>query len=68
MNKVLTAADINENTVRAHPNGTGPAPDSPRTLPAKPGVVILWQFAYEFPSGSNLLRKTARPQPRYSSS
>ena len=31
--------------VRARPNRTGPAPSSPRTLPARPGVLLLWQFA-----------------------
>ena len=31
--------------VRARPNGTGPAPYSPRTPPARPGVLLLWQFA-----------------------
>ena len=33
---------------RARPNGTGPALSSPRTLPARPGVVLLWQFASQF--------------------
>ncbi len=37
MNKLLTAADIDENTVRA--------PYSPRILPARPGVLLLWPFA-----------------------
>ena len=26
---------------RARPNGTRPAPSSPRTLPARPGVLLL---------------------------
>ena len=30
---------------RARPNGTGPVPYSPRTLPARPGDLLLWQFA-----------------------
>ncbi len=30
---------------RARPNGTGRALSSPRTLPARPGVVLLWLFA-----------------------
>ncbi len=30
---------------RARPNGTGPAPYSPRSLPARPGDLLLWQFA-----------------------
>ena len=43
---------------RARPNGTGPAPYSPRTLPARPGVLLLWQFASQ----------NCATQPRYASS
>ena len=32
---------------RARPHGTRPAPSSPRTLPARPGVLLLWQFAWQ---------------------
>jgi len=30
---------------RARPDGAGPALYSPRTLPARPGDLLLWQFA-----------------------
>ena len=42
---VLPPGARRADNARARPDGTGPAPYSPRTLPARPGVLLLWQFA-----------------------